>query len=190
MVFIRNGLKWWFPDIHSLSQLQKLCPAWQGSISLTGFLLGPFWNRGAPTPWSLWVLVPLDSSQGWASLTQSVVRSMSLLSTESPNTCRPPGSSPGTHPAWEQPGTEALGNSQDPASPGLLPTIIMGSFLNGLATSLQVKFNIFLNYVPASVWINFSNCFVVAYSSSLNAFISGAASDINILVLVWREPCL
>lgn len=60
---------------------------------------------------------------------------------------------------------------------------IMGSFLNGLATSLQVKFNIFLNYVPAPVWINFLNCFMVAYSSPLNAFISSAA--VILMYLCW-----
>lgn len=60
MVFIRNGLKWWFPDIHSLSQLQKLCPAWQGGISLTGFLLGihsgteELPHRGAWECWCHW----------------------------------------------------------------------------------------------------------------------------------------
>lgn len=43
----------------------------------------------------------------------------------------------------------------------------VGSFFNALGISLQVKCNIFLNYVPSSVWINFSIFFFFFFLSCI-----------------------
>lgn len=90
-------------------------------------------------------------------------------------------------------GTEARaqGSSQDPTSPGVIPIKFSSSQGNSLMalppacrwSLISCKIICLLLY-GSIAWI----ALLAACSSSLNAFIPSAASDIN--VLVWRESCL